>query len=201
MRTLLLVLGALMLSASSASAQIDGSLRLHLEVPVLAYVSETNTPDGADDGTTISYLSIGPGSAGFGMGLGYGLSEMLVLGTNLAVQLTSISPDEGDSTSVTSVQISPYLEAVFGQSTARPFIGAHLLLQINGSENTDTTMFGLGALGGVHVFLTDSFSFDISGRLYYATGTRTVEVAPAGDVDTDISEIGVMVMIGVSGWT
>jgi len=200
MRTLLLVLGALMLSASSASAQIDGSLRLHLEVPVLSYVSETTTPDGADDGTTLSYLSIGPGSAGFGMGLGYGLSEMLVLGTNLAVQLTSISPDEGDSTTVTNMQIMPYLEAVFGEGTARPFIGAHLMLQINGTENSDTTMFGLGALAGAHIFLTDSFSFDISGRLYYATGTRTVEVEPI-DVDTDISEIGVAVMIGVSGWT
>jgi hypothetical protein len=200
MRTLLIALGAIALSASSASAQIDGSLRLHLEVPVLAYVSESNTPEGADE-STVSYLSVGPGSAGFGMGLGYGLSEMIVLGTNLAFQLTSISPDEGDSVSVTTAQIQPYFEAVFGEGTARPFVGAHLSLEINSTENTDTTLFGLGALGGVHIFLADSFSFDISGRLSFATGSRTVELEPTGEAETDISQIGFLVLIGVSGWT
>lgn len=201
MRTLLIALGTIVLSASSASAQIDGSLRLHLEVPVLAYVSETNTPDGADDGASVSYLSVGPGSSGFGIGLGYGLSEMIVLGTNVAFQLTSISPEEGDSVSVTNAQIQPYLEAVFGEGTARPFVGAHLSLEINSTENTDTTLFGLGALGGVHIFLADSFSFDISGRLSFATGSRTVELEPTGEAETDISQIGVVVLIGLSGWT
>lgn len=200
MRTLLIALGAIVLSASSASAQIDGSLRLHLELPVLGYQSAETTPDGADEGTSTSRITVGPGQDTLGLGLGYGVSEMIVLGTNLVLQHTSVKPDEGDSIGMTSVQILPYLEVVFGEGTARPFVGGQLMLQINSTENTDSTLFGLGGLGGVHIFLADAFSFDISGRLYYLTGSVTIE-GPVDDAEADVSELGVLLLIGLSGWS
>jgi opacity protein-like surface antigen len=204
MRTLLIALGAIVLSASSASAQlIDGSLRLHLELPVLGYQSSEIKADGADEGTTTGIFSIGPGETTLGLGLGYGVSEMIVLGTNLALQHSSIKPDEGPAVSATGVQILPYLEVVFGEGTTRPFVGGQLMLQLTSTENTDTTLFGLGALGGVHIFLTDSFSFDVSGRLYYMTGTSTFDSDDdlADELETDVSELGVLLLIGLSGWT
>jgi hypothetical protein len=203
MRTLLIALGAIALTASSASAQmIDGSLRLHLELPVFGYQSTEITGEGADDGVTTSRITIGPGSSTLGLGLGYGVSEMIVLGTNLVLQHQSIKPDEGDSVGVTTVQILPYLEVVFGEGTTRPFVGGQLMLQINSTENTDTTLFGLGGLGGVHIFLTDSFSFDVSGRLYFLTGSTTFESGGAADdIEADASELGVLLLIGLSGWS
>ena len=201
MRTVLIALGVLTFLASTASAQaIDGSLRLHLEVPVLGYQSQELTADGADDGASISIVTVGPSTSTLGFGLGYGLSDMLVLGTNVALQHTSVSPEEGDSASTTSVQLLPYIEAVFGQGSARPFVGGNLMLQIRSGENTDATMFGLGALGGVHAFLNEWVSLDVSARIYYMTGTVTVDNGVA-ESDADMSELGVLLLLGVSGWS
>jgi hypothetical protein len=201
MRTLLVALGALTFWASTGSAQeIDGSLRLHLEVPVLGYRSTEVTADGADDGASVSRVSVGPGTDTLGFGLGYGLSDMLVLGANMALQHTSVSPEEGASASTTVVQLLPYLEVLFGEGSTRPFIGGNLILQISSGENTDSTLFGLGALGGVHVFLNEWVSFDVSARLYYMTGTVTVDTGIV-ESDTDLSELGVLLLLGVSGWS
>jgi opacity protein-like surface antigen len=186
---------------SPAHAQaIEGAVRLHLEVPFLAYQSTTSTLEGVDDGTTASTVAVGPGDAGLGFGIGYGLSDMLVLGTNVALQFRSINTENSDSVTGVGFQLMPYLEAVFGSDSARPFVGANLILQINDVDDFSSTLFGAGALGGVHLFLTDSLSFDLSARLYFLTGSRHVTTTIV-DLENDVTQIGLLALIGISGWS
>lgn len=186
--------------ASAQTGTINGALRLHTETLVIGYQSHTETPDGVDEGQTTGITSIGPGVYGLGFGLGYGVADNIVVGANLVLQNVTRSPEEGDSNSTLGVSLLPYIEVLFGDGNVRPFVGGNLQLMIISGEDYSQTMFGLGGLGGAHIFLADSFSFDVSGRLYFSTGSETRE-AGGGDVDTDITELGFLILAGVSGWS
>lgn len=189
----LTTLTALVLAApASASAQtIGGGLRLHLETEVLGIVSLS--PEEGDSSTS---TSIGPGANGLGFGIGYGITEELIVGGNFVLQHRD---GEGDNDGVFTLNLLPYLELMLGEGDLRPFVGGNLILAISSGENRSSTEFGLGGLGGVHIFLSDTFSFDLSGRLFFTAGSVTRDTA-MGDEDSSFTTLGFLVLVGVSGW-
>jgi len=190
-----------LMAASSASAQgLEGALRFHLEVPFLGFDSTTRTPDGLDEGDTTNTTTFGPSADGLGFGVGYGVTADILVGANVVLNLTSRSPEEGDSESTTNLALAPYVEFLFGEGDIRPFVGGNLFLSVESEENITRSRYGLGGLGGVHIFLADAFSIDVSGRLYFNVGSDTVE-SGVGDATTDITQVGLMALVGVSGWS
>ncbi len=180
--------------ANPASAQtptIGGGLRLHLETSVLEIAS--TSPEEGDSETT---TSIGPATNGLGFGVGYGINEQLVVGANLVLNHTD---GGGDNDGVLTLGLRPYLEYILGDGGVRPFIGGQLIFDIISAENTSLTSFGLAGMGGVHVFLNDGFSFDVGGRLYFVSQSLTVDTG-AGEVDSSATRVGLLVLLGVSGW-
>jgi len=196
----LFTLLALLLAAPASAQQTDGALRLHLETGVLGFESETVDPDGAPDSETTKTTTFGPGSSGLGFGLGFGASDSLVVGANVALQFITIDPEGRGSVSGSRLTLMPYLELLLGDGTARPFVGGALLLSFDSFEDVSTTLFGIAGIGGVHIFMTDSYSFDIGGRLYLATGETSVD-AGGMNFDSSITRLGLIALIGVSGWS
>lgn len=176
---------------ASAQATIGGGLRLHLETTALQI--DSTSPEEGDSETS---TSIGPAAGGLGLGIGYAIDENLVVGGNLVLNHRD---GGGDNDGVLMIGLMPYLEYLLGDGDVRPFIGGSLILQMTSAENTSLTSLGLAGIGGVHIFLNDGFSFDVGGRLYFTSNSFSVET-PAGDVDSSSTSIGLMVLLGVSGW-
>lgn len=190
--TALLALAALTFAApASAQTTIAGGLRLHLETDVLGIATEN-----PDEGESSTNTTIGPGSNGLGFGIGYGITEQLILGGNFVLQHRD---GEGDNDGEFRLSLLPYLEFMLGEGSVRPFVGGVLIFALTSRENFSATSFGLGGLGGVHIFLTDSFSLDVSGRLYF-TANNTSRETGMGDVDSSSTTVGLLVLVGVSGW-
>lgn len=192
------VLGALMFAAP-ASAQTIRGLRLHVETSLFGIDSSTATAEDADEGNTTTTISFGPGAQGLGFGLGFGINENLVLGANLVLNYTSVKGERGDAYGLVNLTLMPYLEFLFGAGNVRPFIGGALLLELESGEDYGAQYFGLAGLGGVHVFMADSFSLDFSGRLYLEAGSSSQDTGPV-DRDTSHLNVGLLVLVGVSGW-
>lgn len=188
----LITLGTLTFATAASAQSVDGALRLHLETDFLGVV--TFTPEDGDSSTS---TSIGPGSNGLGFGVGYGITDSLVVGGNATVQYTE---GDGSNNGELTLSLLPYLELVLGADTVRPFVGGNLIFALSSRDNSSQTELGLGGLGGVHIFLTDTFSLDLSGRLFFTAGTATVETA-AGDADFSFKRFGLLLFAGVSGWS
>lgn len=214
--TALFTLVALLLAARASAQQINGALRLHLETSVLGFESLTANEEGPPPSETTTTTTFGPGGnglgfgggfrngglgfGGLGFGLGFGVSDNLVIGGNVTLQFRSENPDNGRTRSGQTLTLMPYIEALFGDGSTRPFLGGALLLSFDNFDDVSTTMFGLAGLGGVHIFMTDSYSLDISGRLYVATGSASDD-RDRMTVDTSLTQFGLIALLGVSGWS
>ena len=197
----LVVLGTMMFAApaSAQESQSIRGLRLHLETSLFGVDSSTATPDGADEGSTTTTISFGPSAQGLGFGVGFGITDNLVIGGNLVLNYTSTKREGSDAHGFADVKLMPYLEFLFGSGSVRPFIGGALMMELQSGEDYGAQLFGLAGLGGVHVFMTDSVSLDFSGRLYFEAGSSSVDVGPA-TADASLTSVGLLVLAGVSGW-
>lgn len=195
-----LTLVALLLAAPASAQQVNGALRLHLETRVLGFESLTVNPEGPPASETTTTTTFGPGASGLGFGLGFGVSDNLVVGGNVTLQFRSENPDDGRTRSGQNLTLMPYIEALFGDSGARPFLGGALLLSFDSFDDVSTTLFGLAGIGGVHIFITDSYSLDVSGRLYVNTGSTSFD-AGGNTFDASITQFGLIALLGVSGWS
>lgn len=199
-RAALISLVVLSVGRTAAAQSIDGALRLHLETGFLGFQSETTNEDGPPPSETTKTVTFGPGTTGLGFGLGYGISDNLVIGGNVTLQYISIDPEGPGSGTGSNITLIPYIEVLFGSGSVRPFVGGALLLSSDSFEDRSTALFGLAGIGGAHIFITDSYSLDLGGRLFFVAGSSSHDTG-GGSVDTSISRVGLIALIGVSGWS
>jgi len=196
----LLTLAAIAFAAPASAQQINGALRLHLETGVLGFESETDNPDGPAGSQTTKSTTFGPSAAGLGFGIGFGVGDNLVVGGNVTLQYRSVNPEGPGSVSGSNVTLMPYIEVLLGDGGTRPFVGGALLVSFDDFGDRSTTLFGLAGMGGVHIFMTDSYSFDLAGRLFVDTGSTSFD-AGGMTIDTSITRFGLIGLVGVSGWS
>lgn len=177
---LLLVLGA----STTAGAQQQGTLRYHLEATLFEFAS---IDQGNDNGR--SDFKFGAMPSNLGVGLGYLVTNELLLGGNLTIRHRREYRDgKGHDHSFNGLALRPYLEYFLGHGDILPFIGAAVSFERESHHGDSATAVGIGFLGGAHFMLNAGASLDLSGRLMFT------------DLEGDADMISLMVLGGVSGW-
>ena len=205
----------LLACASRPASATDkrGAVQLSLDGSLLRYQTLKTTSRAPDPNRSSGDLSLetnqslttyGPAGAGLGVGLGYAVSNQLVLGLR-----TSFSGSAG----TTDVAVLPRLEVLFDTDPARIFLagmvglsGASGSLDAPNSPKVDTTRsaYLFGASTGVHAFVSDTFSLDPMLTVLGFSGSQTLKSHPSGDPETsqttDVSGVQVMLTFGFSAW-
>ncbi|MDH5492033.1 MAG: porin family protein [Myxococcales bacterium] len=196
-----LVAVLLTLTPGAAEAQVQsqglqGSFRLNLDADLLRWDNHTETRirDGlvTEDSSTTFALAQGSTYVLFG----YMITDAIFLGGRLGIQ--SVSYEPGDF-STFSWSLAPVFEFLFLDGAARPFvfasagIGGESQSITSGGVTATTSMntFGFAGGGGLHYFLTDSFSIDPRlelGWTFY------------GDDNNDYTDFRFAALVGLSGF-
>jgi len=202
-------------AGDAVSGEIAGAVRLHFDVSVLRYLSVTTNPDfpGESDQTRNVLSFGGPslystllGGGGSGVGLGYALSDSVVIGTTLQFARDALSdPDSPDrDESLLTLGLAPYVQYVGGEGSTKPFIGGTFYLhhrgQSDGGSSADDrseTLLGGGLLGGAYFFVSEGCSIDLTGKFTY--GVKVAE-SPSSSSDSSLSVVDFLVTLGVSAW-
>jgi hypothetical protein len=170
---------------------------------------------------------VGLGRYNFGLGLGYGITDGLVVGMKLGLgfnSLTSIDKDPlfmgpNSINNSLSFLVRPYVEYAFiPGGRFRPFVFVHGGVAGTRFVQTDsddtTTLTGqsisptLGGGGGLHIFVIPQLSIDVFGEVdHYFTMSRSkieVDGVPDPDLDYDYNrdsmETEFSVLAGLSLW-
>ena len=178
---------AIGLAPAPAHAQRSRDLRLHIETSAFSFTSTSS--DGGTD-RTATRVGIFPSSLGFGLGTVVG--DSLVLGGSFVLDFQSISTEQGDGDTRGNFMLRPYLELLLGHGEIRPFVGAGVGFGYSSADGNAATTAELAALGGAHFTLGPAASFDLTGRIFYQS--------VAADA-LDQSHIGLILLLGISGWT
>jgi hypothetical protein len=201
----------LALTTTAAAQDIEGRAQLGLTTPIIAYTSQTVTNDDNDVDADVTQTSWGI-RENVTLELGYGLSELIVLGAIATIGGTSQTyevdgVDDEQESSELSVSIGPKLDLVFSPgSDVRPFVGAVVGLAMTSTESpggTETSMAGPQLLGrlGLHWFAKDSFSLSPSLAFGYSSMSGEVESDDGSQsVDVSGSAFSISLLIGVAGW-
>lgn len=198
------------------SGEIAGAVRFNIDAALFRYASTTTSLDvpGAED-QTASVTSIGNASGFSGLfgnlslGVGYALTDSLVLGSGMQLGYEALGSSDSDDEepSLLTVGLAPYLEYMSGAGSTKPFIGGtlyvrHMAFNVPAaggepeSENSNT-MLGGGLIGGAHFFVSDGCSVDLTGRITYGRSVSSEPELPDG---ATVSELDVLVTLGVSAW-
>jgi hypothetical protein len=197
-----------------AGGQIAGAVRFHLDVPLLRYLSVTTSSDafGSMDRTDNILSFGGPslfslltgargGGAGVGapgFGLGYAVSDDIVIGTALQFAYETLSREDStsDSSSLLTFGVEPYVEYLGGEGSTKPFVGGtayvRTLVPIDGGDAQ--SVVGGGLLGGAYFFVSEGCSVDLTGKLTYG-----VQVGGTSS-GSSVSILDVLATVGVSAW-
>lgn len=173
-----------------------GRLQLGLSAPLVRYSSFTRSGNNQPDQES-SNVQWGLLRAPF-VELGYGLSNVFVIGVAVQILGESIS-SSGSENSSFGIFIGPKLDLQLDTPTRfKPFVGAALGLSHNSAENTpkvpgltasnsQTTTFRMQARLGVRCFVTDDVSVDLALAGGFDTGSSTLELQSTPGVPTTTS--------------
>ncbi|HET7543044.1 MAG TPA: hypothetical protein VFK05_24395 [Polyangiaceae bacterium] len=206
-------------SASAAQAGHRQAVQLSLHGSLLDYQkqtikqdplpnSSTQPPDLNSSTTTFGFLG-----SGLGVGVGYAWDQLL-FGARLQLTHSTDSPDSGNETKATSIELFPRLEYMLSSDSARPFIAALVGLQHTSSSThgglvtteSSSTLYGFGASFGVHAFLNRSVSIDPELAVIYAAGSESSSSlgGPAGGMtvpnESSVNALRFLFTLGLSGW-
>ncbi len=213
---------------AAAEHSIADAAHLSLDGSLLGYQKLTFTPDPATDsnplsGTdgqvapaaqTASSTTFGLLGTGFGVGLGYGLTNDVLLGVQLELTSTQASSAAGSSTN-TTLQFLPRLEYVFEGADARPYLAAiigvgHSSVALpGGAGSASGTQYLFGGSFGVHAFLSDTLSIDPALTFLGESGSETDTATALSLVDGSVastsqqgstSGYAIVFSIGLSAW-
>lgn len=205
-----LAVGAGSWSLSAQAQETEGALQLGLGTSVFSYSSASLEAEaqGVTQDLDISTTRWGLSDTQATLELGYGLSDMIVLGgfaqLGGASTTTEIGATESEESSF-SLVIGPKIDFMFSPGqTVRPFVGAALGLSSSSTEagtaETSTTALQLLGRVGIRAFLADGFSLDPALTLGWASllsGDLDLGVA---DADLSGSAFNIGVAVGFSGW-
>jgi outer membrane protein W len=217
-RILVLALAAagLFTTTAARAQKTEGAFQLGLSTSVLSYSTGTLEVEsetlGLEADADISTTSWGIGEdSPVTLELGYGVTDMLVIGGFLRLGGTSQETDYDQAefpdseSSEFSMLLGPKLDVMFSPgNTVRPFVGAGVGLLIQSSEDADeneTSLTGFQLVGraGLRAFLADGFSLDPALDIGWGTASGEAESA-VGDLDLSASVFNVGVSLGLSGW-
>lgn len=179
---------------------VEGRTRLSLSGEVVGLESRTAS-GGPTAGGTSTTVGLGLPGSSQGVGVGYGVAEDFLLGARLQLSSRSMAVEGLDApVSSTTVGLHARPELLFGEGSARPFLGLDLgytstVASSGAGARQRSSGAALGATLGVHLFATDSFSIDPSATVAYVTGSERF----AG-VGVDTSGPAVSVGLALSGW-
>ncbi|MCK9521641.1 MAG: hypothetical protein M0R76_01190 [Proteobacteria bacterium] len=207
-RTKLCLMGigiaALFLLAPQARAEMQSGLfRIHLDTPILGVGVGGINPDGPGGKSTFSGFQVGLGTPSMGLGLGGTLGKGFVLGGKATVAMAASDWYLADESEHFVWSLVPYIEYVFLQGLARPFVMGQL-----GFEGLHDTMgdvkygwwsflFGIG--GGVHFMLSPKVSIDALLDLQQRFGTGRTKVGPIKD-GFNHWRFSMNILLGLSIW-
>jgi hypothetical protein len=156
-----LVAASLSLTAPKAHADAgQGAIRLGADIGVLSLSHFPN-----DLGPDFVVFQFGVWSRG-GLSFGYQVIEPLIIGVRAAFSVVHVDVGIAGSDTAGSIALSPYLEYMFGEGNVRPFIGAQAGFQIIFPDDGDAQGWFIGGpMGGVHLFVTPSFSISPTAML------------------------------------
>jgi len=198
------------------SGELADAVRFNIDAALFRYASSTRSVDapGAEDQTS-SVTSVGNASGFSGLfgnlslGVGYALNDSLVLGSGMQFGYEALGSSDSDEEepSLLTVGFAPYLEYMSGAGSTKPFIGGTLYVRhmaftvpaVGGEpeSKTSNTMLGGGLIGGAHFFVGEGCSVDLTGRITYG---RSVSSEPELADGVTVSELDVLVTLGVSAW-
>ena len=195
--------------ATTATAQdIEGRFQLGLSTDLVSYTDATLTNDDNDQDADMTTTRWGIRENVL-LELGYGVSDMIVIGAMATLGGASQTIDTGaaddeESSEFTAV-IGPKIDIVLSPgSTVRPFLGAVIAFATTtgetvGGAETTITGFELGGRLGFHWFAAEGFSVAPALAFVYASGSGEVDLGTT-NVDISMSGIEVALMLGASGW-
>lgn len=194
-------------SAPAAAQQIEGAVQLALSTDLVSYTSVTLTEEDSDvdRDTTVTQWGIRDGAM---LELGYGVTEMIVVGASLALGGISTKVDVGENDGESNnfmAAIGPKIDFVLTPgATVRPFLGAGIAFVttteeiVDGAEAT-LTGFQLSGRLGAQCFAADGFSISPALAFSYSSGSGDVSV-DTESADISMSGIQVALQVGMNGW-
>lgn len=201
----------LALTATAAAQNIEGKVQLGLSTPLIAYTSQTSTNEDNDAEVDLTQTDWGIREQVM-LELGYGLSDMIVLGAVAMIGGTSQTikvdgVDDEQESSAFAASVGPKLDIVLSSgSKVRPFVGAWVALATVSSESpggTESSMTGAQLFGrlGLHWFAAETFALSPSLAIGYSTLSGDVQSDDGGrSVDISTSGFNVSLLVGVAGW-
>lgn len=176
-----------------AQEEKSGSILLGMDNDLLAY-NLTITGEGDSKDKEHSF-GLAIGNPLFGLNLGYKLNDNMVLGANFGFGFSYLSESD---INVINFRISPMFEYMFShESKIRPFlkISFDVFLSRAGDDDGDSLlvwMLGCTGSGGMHIFVAESFSIDLSIAVAFRGGKY--------DDISDIKNFKAGGVLGISGW-
>lgn len=200
-----LLWGALIVwfSSTAMAQDIDNKFVLGFSQELFEFSSEIvsiDAPDGYydDDSVTVNQISFGILPSLFGIDLGFGLTNMLVLGCNLQFSFNSLDSDNTDSESVIMASFLPHLDLVIGEGqTIRPFCGILGGIQVisESSDSDDDPMLGflVGLRGGLHIFVAEEVTIDPMLGFMYGSSSY-------GESEFHVRSMTADLYLGLTAW-
>ncbi|MDD9941232.1 MAG: hypothetical protein OXU20_09360 [Myxococcales bacterium] len=203
-------------AARPAEAQVtDGRLRLGIEVGLLDVVARGYTADDSDQEIAEAQGSFGLAVGRVNYNVGFGLSELLMLGGRLQIGntgfVTIVDDEDGPTTGIFSLAVWPYLEFNVGDpDSLQWFLGPMLGLivehrQVEDRDANETLeeetlgMGGLGAVVGLRLFVSEMAALEGALQLRFAGGSSKFETDEL-DIEEDLGQFELLVTIGGSLW-
>lgn len=206
--------GALcLLPCSNGSAQnLDGSYRLTLELPLLAYESSSEDPGAGNEAIDSSTVSWGLDAEGVAVSAARFFGDIQA-GVRIAVGGTRSQDDgtsrcaTGDTCTTSRLGLQAQGAYVFGSEDLRPFAGlsAGVSRRSNGTflgtanSSDSTTVFTGGVLVGAHWFASRRLSIDPVLEGLFQRGTRSRNFSDDSQIDTESSVSGFIVRLRIGG--
>lgn len=206
---------ATLVARPSAAQSVRGDGQLALAVPVLGYTSTTvKTEDtsgvvSVSSERDVSNIVWGIRAAPT-LELGYGISDMVVLGALLELGGESTSIDGSDvDISTFELFVAPKVDLMFASgSKLQPFVGAavgvvHVATTVGDNDSSGTGV-GLLARAGLRYFASKGLSIDPYLALFYSSATSAEDIGVGtinvGTVDTTATSLQIALFFAVSGW-
>jgi hypothetical protein len=191
-------------------SELSGAFRFALDLTLLGFESlkfKRNVPLALGIDRTIASYGLTE-NAGFGLLVGYGVTDNFVLNARLILTNTNTAFGEASGTDQARFQISPSLEYVFGEpaSGARPFVGALAGLVIGDTPAGATALtelsFVLAGQLGIHLFPAKHVSFDPALQVGYRVGSASSDTGTtATNVDYKLTGVVLLLTLGLSYWS
>lgn len=193
-----------MFAARTASAHdIAHKTQFALGIGILSFTTTTvdfDVPGVSDqDITDTSFGTLDSSS----VGLGFALSNSVVIGADISASYEKQSAEDIDDTSESAVVLAPTIQYYFPGESARVFLGGSVGLVLGSSDDGDvkmtSTAVGLVGAVGVAWFATESVSIAPNLSFGYVLGSSELE-GDGFDEEFDMNAFGVNLGLTLSAW-